>query len=82
MPAPYTDLLNEAIDDVAATLTAVSGLRVVTDPSTKLGIIGDPYVPADGINVAALLSGGFIVEQSTPKPKKPAKTSTDTNEEI
>ena len=35
MPAPYTDLLNEALDDVAATLTAVSGLRVVTDP-TKL----------------------------------------------
>jgi hypothetical protein len=35
MPAPYNDLLNEAIDDVAATLTAVSGLRVVTDP-TKL----------------------------------------------
>ena len=33
MPAPYTDLLNEAIDDVAATLTAVSGLRVVTDPT-------------------------------------------------
>ena len=31
----YTDLLNEAIDDVAATLAAVSGLRVVTDP-TKL----------------------------------------------
>jgi hypothetical protein len=29
----YTDLLNEAIDDVAATLTAVSGLRVVTDPT-------------------------------------------------
>jgi hypothetical protein len=33
MPAPYTDLLNEAIDDVAATLTAVTGLRVVTDPT-------------------------------------------------
>lgn len=31
----YTDLLNEATDDLAATLTAVSGLRVVTDP-TKL----------------------------------------------
>ena len=31
----YTDLLNESIDDVAVTLTAVSGLRVVTDP-TKL----------------------------------------------
>ena len=24
MPAPYTDLLNETIDDVAATLTAVN----------------------------------------------------------
>ena len=55
---------------------------IYTIASTKLGIIGDPYVPADGINVQALLSGGFIVEQSTPKPKKPAKTSTDTNEEI
>ena len=31
----YTDLFNEAIDDVTATLTAVSGLRVVNDP-TKL----------------------------------------------
>jgi hypothetical protein len=27
----YTDLFNEAIADVSATLTAVSGLRVVTD---------------------------------------------------
>jgi hypothetical protein len=31
----YTDLLNETIDDVAATLAAVSGIRCVTDP-TKL----------------------------------------------
>jgi len=53
-----------------------------TIASSKLGVIGEPFVPVDGINVAALLSGGFIVEQSTPKPKKPAKTSTDTNEEI
>ena len=28
----YTDLFNEAIDDLAATLATVSGLRVVTDP--------------------------------------------------
>ena len=35
MPAPYIDLLNEAIDDLTATLTAVTGLRVVNDP-TKL----------------------------------------------
>ena len=53
-----------------------------TIASSKLGIIGDPFVPVDGINVAALLSGGFIVEQSTPKRKKPAKTSTEPNEEI
>ena len=53
-----------------------------TIASSKLGVIGEPFIPADGINVAALLSGGFIVEQSTPKPNKPAKTSTDTNEEI
>ena len=32
----YTDLSNEAIDDVTATLTAVTGLRVVND-STKIG---------------------------------------------
>ena len=31
----YTDLFNEAIDDVAATLTAVTGLRVITD-ATKI----------------------------------------------
>jgi hypothetical protein len=54
---------------------------IYTIASSRLGIVGVPYVPAAGINVAALLSGGFIVEQSTPKPKKPAKTSTDTNEE-
>jgi hypothetical protein len=35
VPAPYTDLLNEAIDDLTATLTAVTSLRVVNDP-TKL----------------------------------------------
>jgi hypothetical protein len=35
VPAPYTDLLNEAIDDLTATLTAVTGLRVINDP-TKL----------------------------------------------
>ena len=29
----YTDLLNEAIDDVAAKIATISGLRVVTDPT-------------------------------------------------
>ena len=35
MPSPYTDLLNGALDDLTTTLTAVTGLRVVNDP-TKL----------------------------------------------
>jgi len=31
--APYTDLLNEALDDLTATLTAISTIRVVNDPT-------------------------------------------------
>ena len=31
----YTDILNEALDDLTATLTAVTGLRVVND-ATKI----------------------------------------------
>jgi hypothetical protein len=44
--------------------------------SEKLGKIGAPYVPKAGINVAALLAGGFIVraEVSTTEEEKPAKT--------
>ncbi len=44
--------------------------------SEKLGKIGDIYEPKAGINVAALLAGGFIVEAevSTTEEEKPAKT--------
>jgi hypothetical protein len=45
--------------------------------SEKLGKIGDLYVPKAGINVAALLAGGFITELaevSTTEEEKPAKT--------
>ena len=44
--------------------------------SEKLGKIGELYEPRAGINVAALLAGGFIVEQevSTTEEEKPAKT--------
>jgi hypothetical protein len=47
--------------------------------SEKLGKIGTPYVPKAGINVAALLVGGFITELaevSTTEEEKPAKTKT------
>lgn len=40
--------------------------------SHKVGTPGDEFIPAAGINVAALLSGGFIIE-STKTDKKPAK---------
>ena len=33
MPVAFTDLFNEALDDLTATLTAVTGLRVVNDPT-------------------------------------------------
>jgi hypothetical protein len=44
--------------------------------SEKLGKIGEAYTPKAGINVGALLAGGFIVEQevSTTEEEKPAKT--------
>ena len=44
--------------------------------SEKLGKIGELFEPKAGINVNALLAGGFIVEAevSTTEEEKPAKT--------
>lgn len=45
--------------------------------SEKIGKIGDLYEPKAGINVVALLAGGFITERaevSTTEEEKPAKT--------
>jgi hypothetical protein len=46
-----------------------------TIASEKLGVIGEPYIPKEGINLDALLAGGFIVqaEVSTTKEEKSAK---------
>ena len=43
--------------------------------SEKLGVIGEAFNPKDGINLDALLAGGFIVraEVSTTEEEKPAK---------
>jgi hypothetical protein len=50
--------------------------------SPRLGVVGDPYVPADGVNVAALIAGGFIIEiESTPKASKSGTMKTKTNKE-
>ena len=48
--------------------------------SPRVGIPGEPYIPVGGVNIDALIAGGFI-EQSTVKAPKGAKTKTDTNEE-
>jgi hypothetical protein len=45
--------------------------------SEKLGKIGELFEPKAGINVVALLAGGFITERaevSTTEEEKPAKT--------
>jgi hypothetical protein len=44
--------------------------------SHRLGVIGEPFKPKAGVNVAALLAGGFILEAevSTTEEEKPAKT--------
>lgn len=47
--------------------------------SSRLGTIGDVYEPADGVNIEALIEGGFI--KSTNKSAKSDKPSKDTNEE-
>ena len=34
MPVAYTDLFNEALDDLKTKLETITGLQVVTDPET------------------------------------------------
>jgi hypothetical protein len=43
--------------------------------SEKLGVVDEPFIPKDGINLEALLAGGFIVRAkvSTTEEEKPAK---------
>ena len=44
--------------------------------SNKLGTVGDTFEPADGINIDALLEGGFIstaTETKSPKVKTEPK---------
>ena len=49
--------------------------------SERLGTVGAKFDPADGVNIDALLAGGFIGESSTTKAPKSAKTETDTDTE-
>ena len=53
--------------------------------SERLGKIGDFFDAAaaekDGVNVLALIAGGFLTETSTKTDTKPAKTDTDLSED-
>jgi hypothetical protein len=49
--------------------------------SIKLGEIGDIFEPSEGINISALLNGGFIaIQESTETPKKSSTIKKTTKE--
>lgn len=48
--------------------------------SEAVGTPGDEFIAPEGVNIVALLAGGFIVEVSTDKPAKSRKVSTATEE--
>jgi hypothetical protein len=48
--------------------------------SPRVGTPGEPYEPKPGINIKALLAGGFIEQVSTPKPKPAPKVKPATKE--
>ena len=58
MPVAFTDLFNEALDDLTATLTAVSGLQVVNDPrnaNTPCVFIDAPTFEAFNYNIVKMI---------------------------
>lgn len=48
--------------------------------SPRVGTPGDKYEPVEGVNVEALLAGGFI-EVSKPKTSKPKSDNIQDNKE-
>lgn len=60
----YTDLLNEALDDLATTLATISGLPVVTDPRNILPgcvLIQAPSFEAFTFNVVKMTFPVMII---------------------
>ena len=58
MPVAFNDLFNEALDDLTATLTAVSGLQVVNDPRNLVPpcvFIDAPSFDAWNYNIVKLM---------------------------
>ena len=42
--------------------------------SPRVGTPGEVFVPSEGVNIEALIAGGFVVDTGT---KKSAKTTSD-----
>ena len=64
MPVAFTDLFNEALDDLTATLTAVSGLQVVNDPRNLVPpcvFIDAPSFDAWNYNIVKLMFAVKII---------------------
>jgi hypothetical protein len=56
-PAPWPDLFNEGLDDLAATLATITGLRVVMNPkdiNPPCVFINAPSVDAFNYNIARM----------------------------
>ena len=60
MPVAYTDLFNEALDDLATTLTSITGLQVVTDPRNLV----PPCAFIDAPTFSVYGGGGNIVQMT------------------
>jgi hypothetical protein len=60
MPVAYTDLFNEALDDLAASLTSITGLQVVTDPRNLV----PPCAFIDAPTFTVYGGGGNIVQMT------------------
>ena len=57
MPVAYTDLFNEALDDLSTFLATVTGLQVVTDPRNLVppcAMIGAPTFTAFNNNIVKM----------------------------
>ena len=48
--------------------------------SRRLGNVGDEFKVQPGVNINALVAGGFLEEVSTPKPKPAPKVKKQTKE--
>lgn len=60
MPVAYTDLFNEALDDLATTLTSITGLQVVTDTRNLV----PPCAFIDAPTFSVYGGGGNIVQMT------------------